>query len=338
MLAADPVPPRPTPPPAHGCGLTVAEAHGAILAKRWRADGTATPYDNARVVTLHPLPVADLTALHGLLRRLLSQPRYCILRGEPVTGERMTRVRRLLHRCPDTGDAPTLREVPRRWVAVDVDGLPLPAGVAPSDLAACARAVRRVLPHAFRDASAIVGATASHGLKPGARLRWWAWLSRPTTGAELESWFAGCPVDVSTFRPVQPIYTAAPIFAAGVADPLPERLALLTGAREAVPVPNAALLRPVRRALRPPSNIATGDGGARALAHARRSIAAAAEGARHDTAKRMAAFLAHLARAGEVSAGEVRRAIADGIEAAGKTRDEGEAVADWALKRSGVAA
>lgn len=318
-----------------GCSVTVVEAHGARLAKLWMPDGSCCSYDKAWTVTLYPAPVTDLGTLHDLLRDLLPHASFCIVRGEPVTGERMEYVRRLLHRCPQTGDGPTLREVPRRWVAIDMDGLPLPAGIDLTDLAACARAVRPALPHAFRAASAIVQATASHGMKPGARLRWWAWLSRPTTGVELENWFAGCPVDFSTFRTVQPTYTAAPIFAAGMTDPLSERLLLLPGARDVVPVPQAALLRPVRPALRPPSNIGEGDGGAGALAHARRTIAAAPESTRHDTAKRMAAFLAHLARDGKVSAGEVKRAIADGIEAAGKQRDEGEAVAAWALKQIG---
>jgi hypothetical protein len=52
----------------------------------------------------------------------------------------------------------------------------------------------------------------------------------------------------------------------------------------------------------------------------------------------MAAFLAHLARDGEVSAGDVKRTIADGIEDAGKDRDEGEAIAAWALEHIGGAA
>jgi len=322
-----------------GCAVTVALAHGAVLAKTWHADGTATPYGNARTVTLHPYPVADLAALADLLRHLLPMPRACILRGATVTGERMERVRRLLHPDRETGDAPTLREVPRRWVAVDLDDLPLPPGTDPRDLAACGAAVRRFLPHAFRDAAAIIGATASHGIKPDARLRWWAWLSRPVTGAELERWFAGCPVDLSTFRPVQPIYTARPLFAPGIADPLPERLALLPGAREVVAVPPAALLRPVRVvAPMTPRRTPEGKGGAGGLDHARRAIAAAPVRSRHDTAKRMAAFLAHLARDGELTHAEAVRAIADGIEAAGKERAEGEALARWALAHVGGAA
>lgn len=331
--------PLAVPTAPNGCAVTVVEAHGgAILAKRWYADGSAKPYDNARTVTLHAVPVSNLAGLHSLLRDLLKAPRCCIVRGEPIDPARVVQVRRLLHHCTATGDAPTLRETPRRWVAVDVDGLPLPAGLDPCDLAACARVVRPALPHAFQDAAAIVGATASHGMKPGARLRWWAWLSRPTSGAELETWFAGRPVDCCTFRPVQLIYTAAPLFVPGLADPLPERLALVPGAREVVPVPAAAMLRPAPRMLPAPTLRLERDAGAGALTYARRTIAAAQEMTRHDTAKRMAAFLAHLAREGEVSADAVKLAVADGIEAAGKSRAEGEAVAAWAIRQIGGAA
>jgi hypothetical protein len=324
---------------ATDCAVTVVESlGGAVLAKRWHADGTCTPYDNARTVSLHPEPVADLVGLHALLRRLLHAPRCCIVRAEPIDTERVRRLRRLLHPCPETGEAPTLREVPRRWVAVDIDGLPLPAGTDPRDLAACAKVARAALPHAFRDAAGIVQATAGHGIKPGARLRWWVMLSRPTTGAELDNWFSGCPVDLATFRPVQPIFTAAPLFDAEVPDPVPERLALVPGAREVVQVPAPALLRPVRVEVRRMAAPDTGAGGAGALAYARRTIAAAPVNARHGTAKRMAAFLSHLHRDGEVTAGDVTEAVAAGIEMAGKDRAEGEAIARWTLAQIGGAA
>lgn len=321
-----------------GCAMTRVEAHGAALAKRWHADGTCTDYGRGRTVTLHPEPVADLAGLHQLLRRLLPAARFCIVRAAPIDAARVRRVRRLLHACPETGEGATLREVPRRWVAVDIDGLPLPAGTDPRDLAACAKIARAALPFDFRDAAGIVQATAGHGIKPGARLRWWAWLSRPTTGAELDAWFTGCPVDLATFRPVQPIFTAAPLFDAGMMDPVPERLALVPGAREVVAVPAPSLLRPVRVEMRRPAAGDAGHGGAGALAYARRTIAAAPVSARHATAKRMAAFLSHLHRDGEVTAGDVATVVGEGIEAAGKDRAEGEAIARWTLAQIGGAA
>lgn len=193
----------------------------------------------------------------------------------------MERVRRLLHPDPETGDAPTLREVPRRWVAVDLDSVAMPAGTDPRDLAACARIVRHALPHGFRDAAAIVTATASHGIKPGARLRWWAWLSRPVTRAELDVWFQGCPVDLCTFRPAQPIYTAAPLFDPGAPDPLPERLALVTGAHDVVPVPAPATVRPAPRMMPTlPARAGAGDAAGRFPVLVR-TVRASSDGERH---------------------------------------------------------
>lgn len=322
-----------------GCAVTIAEAHGgAVLAKRWNADGTCRPYDNARTVTLHPWPVANLAALRDVLREMLAAPRCCILRGEPVTGAKMERVRRLLHADPETGDAPTLREVPRRWVAVDLDSVPLPEGTDPRDLAACARAVRRFLPHAFRDAAGIVQATAGHGIKPGARVRWWAWLSRPVTGAELLEWFKGCPVDAATFRTAQPIFTAAPMFATGTVDHLPERLALVPGARDVVPVPVPAMLRPVVRMLPAVSRRASSGDGAGRFAALVRTVRESAEGERHRRLFWAACRAGEIVAAGgigaETAAAELVRAAMD---AGGRDLKNAEATARDGIKR-GMAA
>ena len=321
-----------------GCAVTIAEAlGGAVLAKRWNADGTATPYGNAFRYHLHAWPVADLAGLADVLRELLTAPRCCILRGEPVAGARMEGVRRLLHPDPETGDAPTLREVPRRWVAVDLDSVPLPEGTDARDLAACADAVRRFLPHAFRDAAAIVQATAGHGIKPGARLRWWAWLSRPVAGADLETWFQGCPVDPATFRTVQPIYTAVPLFAAGAVDPLPERLALVPGAREAVPVPAPAMLRPVARMLpamtiRGALGISKG-GGTDRFAALVRVVRTASEGERHGKLLWAARAAKELVDEGVIGEAAARNALVEAaMQAGGSDERNARKTAEWGLK------
>ncbi len=318
-----------------GCAVTIAEAlGGAVLAKRWNADGTATPYGNAFLYDLHHWPVANLAALSEVLRDLLTAPRCCILRGAPVAGERMDRVRRLLHPDPETGDAPTLREVPRRWVAVDLDSVPLPHGTDPRDLAACAGAVRRYLPHAFRDAAAIVQATAGHGIKPGARLRWWAWLSRPVTAAELVEWFKGCPVDVATFRAAQPIYTAAPLFAASMVDPLHERLALVAGAQDVVPVPVPAMMRPAARMLPAlPRRASQGDGAGRFPALVR-TVRASTEGERHRRLFWAACRAGEMVAAGSIGADTARaELVRAAMDAGGRDLKTAEATARDGIER-----
>lgn len=318
------------------CGLTVVEAHGTILAKRWNADGTATPYGNARLVTLHARPIAGLVELMDGLRELLTLPQCCVLRGEPIDPARTVRVRRLLHPDPGTGDQPTLHEVPRRWVAIDVDSVPVPPGTDLHDLAACVQAVLPVLPAAFREASCIVNATASHAIKPGVRLRLWFWLDRPTTGAELLEWFRASPVDPVTFRPAQPTYTAAPLFHDGV-DPLPCRLAVVPGARDVVPVP-AVIIRQ-----RPAPNVAPLGGilgsiratrGAPAMRFAAllRVVREAGEGERHSKLL-WASLKAHdLVQDGSISAISARDALVQAaMDAGGVDQRNAQRTAEYGL-------
>ncbi|MBX6745706.1 MAG: hypothetical protein IRY87_27065, partial [Acetobacteraceae bacterium] len=300
-------------------------------------DGTLIPYDSARTFDLHHEPLADLAGLADLLRRLLSCPDAAVVRGAILDPARTRRVRRLLHADAETGDAPTLREVPRRWLALDVDGLDLPPGTDPRDLAACARAVLPHLPAEFRAARVVVTATASHGIKPGIHLRLWYWLSRPAGGAEVTQWLRGAPVDASIFNAAQVIYTAAPLIEAGTADPLPCRLTILPGAVEVVRVPSPLALAPAPRVLPAlPARRITGDDGrdryaAAALARAAANVASAPVKSRHPTAKREAWSLARFVRAGLLTEAQVKEAIGAALEAAGKDRSEGEKVAAWAV-------
>lgn len=236
-----------------GCGLTVLLARGGrTLCKAISADGAARPCGQARRFDLHSEPLRNFEALAALLDHLQPRRDAAVVRGAVADPTRTVGVRRLLHPDPETGDAPTLREAPRRWAALDVDGQPLPRGCDPRDLGACAAAVLQALPPTFRGAELVVQATAGHGVKPGARLRLWFWLSRPTGGAELKEWLRGVPVDRAVFGAAQPIFTAAPLFAGGGADHLPRRLLRMNAGYGAVPVPPPLALLPAPRLLPPP--------------------------------------------------------------------------------------
>ena len=219
MRAADPLDPH---------ALTLATARGRCLCKTRHADGRVTDYDAARTLDLDTTSAPDLGTLAALLGELGTRPDACILRGAILDAGRTRGVRRLLHADSNAGDAPTLRETPRAWLALDLDSLPLPDHADPRDLAACGAIARASLPGAFHEAACIVAATASHTFKPGARLRLWFMLSRALGGAECKRWLARAPVDRSVFGAVQPIYTAAPLFI-GMVDPLPRRLVVLRG-------------------------------------------------------------------------------------------------------------
>ncbi|UFN49393.1 hypothetical protein LPC08_01740 [Roseomonas sp. OT10] len=316
--------------------LTIMEAPGRRLAKLIRPGAESVGYDSTRTVNLSSAIAPTLDALARLLVDLLHRPDRCILRGAIADPARARRVRRLLHADPKTGEAPTLLDVPRSWVALDLDGVAAPAGLDLMDLAACGHVARAGLPDAFHGAACIAAATASHGFKPGLRVRLWFRLSRPVDGAEAVRWlrpFKGMGLDLATLRPVQATYTAAPVFADGMRDPLPHRLARLDGAA-AVAVPGAAELAPQEPRRAPPTLPRTDSSDAYARAALRRAcvaIATAPVNSRHETAVDEAWGLARLVRANLLTEGEVKRAVDGALHEAGKERGEGEKIAEWAL-------
>ncbi len=314
--------------------LTVIRAHGRRLAKLLRADGTVAGYDDAKHFDLFTIPVQDLEGLHRLLRRLLHRPDCAVVRGEIADSNRIERVRRLLHRDNETGDAPTLQAVPRWWLAVDVEGVERPDDVLATDLEACAAAAAVRLPEALRGAKCIVQASGSHGIKPDIRLRLWYWLSRATTGGELKRWFRGTSADLCVFRPAQVIYTAAPVIADGATDPLPERLVALPGVA-CVPVPapdelRAPPPRPSVAPLRLAGHLAANRYARRALVRAADRIIRAEK--RHPTIIAECCGLARLVNAGMLAESELRTVIERAAAAAGK--DDAEEISSciaWGL-------
>jgi hypothetical protein len=223
--------------------VTVLRARGRRLGKCIRADGTIEDYNNARTFDLIEAAVAGLDDIQELLCRLARYRNCGIVRGAISDPSRTRSVRRLLY--PDGADQPTLREAPRRWLALDIDTLPRPEWIAIDDLVSCARLAIETLPTEFRRARFVVQATGGHGLKPGVRIRLWCWLCRPVVGAELKHWLRRTPVDPSVFGPANIIYTAPPVIEPGAFDPLTTRL-------EAVPGHDGEVLVPAPERLKPP--------------------------------------------------------------------------------------
>jgi len=203
---------------APGCALSNVRARGRRPAEPVRPDGAIVGYDLARTLDLHHRDLVGPADLHRLRHRLLPRPDCGVVPAIVANPPRPCGVRRLLH--ADGGDAPPFAGAARRRIALDLDGLPLPVGADHRDLACCAHASLVSLPAALHRATAVVQATASHGLRPGARLRLWFWCDRPVTGAECKRWLRGAPVDRSVFGAAQPIYPAPS--AAAPADPCGE--------------------------------------------------------------------------------------------------------------------
>ncbi len=307
--------------------LTVLHTPYLRLAKRLRQDGGADGYDKAKTLDGYTVPLADLADVLALLHRLLHRPSCCVIRGELLHGDRAKGIRRLLHMDKQTGELPTLRDVPRQWLALDLDGVPMPDGLDPRNLAGCGAAALAVLPSAFHGAACIVQASAQHGRKPGLRLRVWVWLSRPTWGHELKRWLKSYPCDRSVFGAVQPIYSAAPVLAAGVADPMPVRLLELPG-RAVVDVPSPGALAPPPRTT-PERSVAfaTEAQSCRyvrsALERAASNIANAGEGNRHPLIVAETCRLARFVAPGLLAASVITEVVQRAARQAGKD-DEAE--------------
>ncbi|WP_043367503.1 hypothetical protein [Belnapia sp. F-4-1] len=300
------------PAPTDPWSANVLQAPGARLCKIIRPGADPVPAQLPLRYDMHPAAVRTLGELEGLLARLAAARDCCIVRAAPADPARVLMVRRLLHHDPETGEVPTLRDVQRALVALDLDGAALPVGCDPRDLAACHAVVAPTLPAEMRGAGCVVQATGSHGIKPGIRVRLWFLLDRPCWGADLAAWLAEVPgLDPTCFRPVQVIFTAAPIFADGAVDPLPSRLLAVPGPAAAPPS-----LEKYRRPPPPPPGAVMrrwGNGGQEKtvarFAALLRTVAGAAEGTRHCTLYWAACRAGELVMAGEL----VRAAAADAL-------------------------
>jgi hypothetical protein len=315
--------------------LTVIRAHGRRLAKLIRRDGTIEGYDEAKHFDLFNWPVGDLADVHRLLCHLRHRADCAIVRGAIADSERVRHVRRLAHADPKTGDIPTLRDVARRWLALDMEGVDRPADVLAADLARSACEAIGHLPAAFDGVECIAQATASHGIKPGCRVRLWYWLTRPTTGRELTRWLRHAPADPSVFRAVQPIYTAAPVFAPGANDHLPLRMTMLPGTK-VVSVPPLQIIEPAKRVAVRSLPTAGATGAARyafaALTNAAVRIRQAGVGKRHPTILREARSLARFVGAGLLTESSIAEVLRSSGQDIGMPEEEIGAIIAWAME------
>lgn len=322
--------------------VTILQARGRRLCKTIAADGTIAGYDSATTFDMREREVGSIADLRGVLTDLAGRADRCLVRAAIADPSRTRGVRRLLHDDGETGDRATLVDAPRRWVALDIDGMPLPKGCDTSDIFSCGIAAIMSLPQEFRGAEFIAQATASHGIKPGMHLRLWCWLSRPTSGAELAAWCRGAPhLDRAAFSAGQVIYVAIPIFEAPRVDHLPQRLCVVPGP-PVVQVPPPEALRPPPppppRAMPMPVDDRKRRYASAALRRAAERIATSAEGNRHATIRREASSLFRLARAALITNAELRGVIAGAAAIAGENdAREIESLLAWAASHVSTA-
>jgi hypothetical protein len=215
-----------------------------IATKIIYADGRVIGYDKLRYFHYKYCEIDSLDDFAKLaLEWLATQPNRFIIRGQLKPGLSGWQ-RRLWHDDVKSGDPATIECPPRRWIVLDVDAARVPAGLAaPDKVAEAGYHIRdNLLPPYFRGVRCVAAATPSSGRKGPctAHLRLFFVLKEAADNEALRLWSVGLSekfkaIDPTVMRPMQPIYTARPIFR-GCSDPVPSwgRVRILDGFEEEV--------------------------------------------------------------------------------------------------------
>ena len=203
-------------------------ASGADCTKTFMRDATGTEITKDITMSYLWKPKAILAPtierLFDIIKALSDSRNRCVIRGalrNEIQSEFV--VRRMKDDIP-RGLVATFTDVPRTWVALDIDSFM-------GTLKDFYGVLFSKLPF-FEGVSHIVQRSSSFGKYPGElRVRLWFRSSAPATGGYWKHLFSDIPefankVDLSLFAPIQIHFTAAPIFLDGIEDPCAERVTL----------------------------------------------------------------------------------------------------------------
>ncbi|HEX2526873.1 MAG TPA: hypothetical protein VHL31_11335 [Geminicoccus sp.] len=215
-------------------------AHKTITARGGGYDTVG--YGKAAKFSASVANVADANMLYELALKLQTCPHSFIVRGAVRANANPYSMRRLAHDKHDerTGEVVerTLEEVPRSWAMFDLDDVETRRSdwFHPSHLIDEVRwTIDRHFPPEFRGCAFVATATSQAGLTAGMRARVSVLFGRPWLGHEVERAMKHVPLDFTTLRVAQAIYTCAPVFI-GMADPVQRRVAYFWGDRDTVPL------------------------------------------------------------------------------------------------------
>lgn len=177
-------------------------------------------YDAGAFFSVERAPVDGLPSLSALLTQLEGSPDRLVIRGEPRDFVDLTRTRRL-----SAGDRATFSDAPLPWLMLDLDSVPVPPGL---PLEAVPAYVVGLLPEYLAGASYHFQLSASTlGPGPTVSVHLWFWLDWAPTSEQLHTWALAVnatqrhpKIDPHVFQPVQPHFTARPVFLGGATDPL----------------------------------------------------------------------------------------------------------------------
>ena len=188
--------------------------------------GTVTDdYDAGMWFTAHIHQLTGPDDLFSLLQRTSANSRAFVIRGAPSGAWDVSQTHRRTSQSKPMQPA-SYTAVPRRWLALDFDKVPMPAGTDPAtDPIDAIEHLVGLLPDAFQGARCWWQFTSGQGFKGDTlNARLWFWLYRPLNDVQLRTWARGIAhVDPALYSAVEPHYIAAPILGPGVRDPLPMR-------------------------------------------------------------------------------------------------------------------
>ena len=242
-----------TAPNDTGCGVTVLRTVGnARATKRWKWDAATAQwskisYEAGAWFLPREYRVSNLAELVAVLDRVQHDERAFVVRGalRPNAATALAenpdhRIRRRKH--TKGGIDPSLAEVPRRWIMIDIDNWPLPGWGRTWWTIQKRRStppIHELLPNAFHDAECWWQLSSSAGFAAGfLKVHLFFWISEPADNSHiklvLEQHAPG--VDRAPFNAAQPHYVAAPIIEGGH-DPLPRRTGWRKGIENHVVLP-----------------------------------------------------------------------------------------------------
>ena len=215
--------------------FTALTTFGPQATKRFQKDALTGQiveegYGNAKHFRLRPASFTDIVDLFEKLRLLQAEAKTFIVRGEPREGVDLSRALRRLG--PEPNEPATFAPCPRSWAMLDIDRRPAPDGIDPvTDPERAINFLKANLPPELDDVDLVISWGASQGIKPGKfSAHVFFLLDGPVPDEDLKRWARSqrdrFSIDPAVFHPVQPHYTAAPVFV-GLKDPLAGRRLVL---------------------------------------------------------------------------------------------------------------
>ncbi len=209
--------------------LTVLECTEVHRAAKRYTDLAQKPdaYDCGFLYTPSEVPVSSLAELADVLEALRHEARCHIIRGKLKPEWPAGLVARRKRDHGDTLGAP-FEEAEHWYFSIDADKSTTPFDA--DDRAGCVEAWRATLPAGLRDAALVFQFSASQHLSETVRGHATFWLDEPLGGATLKLWAERHDFDSTVYGAVSVLYTADPLFAEGLEDPLhPRELVRLPG-------------------------------------------------------------------------------------------------------------